>query len=442
MEESGTVRVRFAPSPTGNVHIGNIRVCIYNWLFARSRNGRMLLRIEDTDRKRSTPEAVRKLFEALEWLGLDFDEEPVYQSRRLERYREVCVELEKRGFAYFSSKGVEEKGKALLFRVTGDASFTDLILGPKKKAAADMADFVILKSDGTPVFHLANVVDDIDMGITHVLRGNDHVENTFRHVMLYRALGKEPPLFAHFPMIVNERGKPYSKRDGDAYVGDFKEKGYLPEALFNFLALCGWSPGDDREVIPREEMVRLFSLERVKASPAQFNREKLDWMNREYIKLLDDEELLRRLEPVVRRAGYAMDAFARRKKTELVRMYRERITTLEDFPRLASFFFTDDFAYDEKSVKKFILGERREEMFRKLYDIVRAAPGMEEEHLKSPFEKLMEEYGVGFLHIAQPLRIAVTGTTRSPGIFETLSCLGKEEVLKRMERLMETFYKE
>ena len=289
---SEEIRVRFAPSPTGYVHIGNIRVCIYNWLFARNKGGKMLLRVEDTDRVRSTPEALQTLFNALEWLGLDYDEEPVYQSSRLEQHREICDFLLENGFAYYSAKGDEEKGEALLFKVTEDASYTDLILGEKSKAAEDIADVVILKSDKTPVFHLANVVVDIDMGITHVFRGNDHVENTFRHVMIYKALEKKPPIYAHFPMIVNSQGKPYSKRDGDAYVGDFRAKGYLPGALFNFLALCGWSPGDDREVILREEMVKIFQVERVKPSPAQFNQKKMDWMNKEYIKNLSEEELI------------------------------------------------------------------------------------------------------------------------------------------------------
>ena len=439
---SEEIRVRFAPSPTGHVHIGNIRVCIYNWLFARNKGGRMLLRVEDTDQERSTSEALNTLFSALEWMGLDYDEEPVYQSSRLERHHEVCDFLIENGYAYYSAKGDESKGEALLFKVSEDASYTDLILGERSKAAADIADFVILKSDRTPVFHLANVVDDIDMGISHIFRGNDHIESTFRHVMIYKALGEKPPSYAHFPMIVNNQGKPYSKRDGDAYVGDFRNKGYMPEALFNFLALCGWSPGDDREVIPREEMIELFSVERVKSSPAQFNQKKMDWMNKEYIKRLSEDELIAKVSPEVSRAGYDMNSLPLEKQKEIVSMYKDRITTLNEFPESAGFFFSDDFEYEEKGISKFILGPECREIFEALHAILEQADSFDEETLTPPFQKLMEEKEIGFLKIAQPLRVAITGTTKSPGIFETLVSLGRDKVLMRMKRIKETFYKE
>ena len=238
-----TVRVRFAPSPTGNVHIGNIRAAIFNWLFARHEGGAFLLRIEDTDRERSTPDAIENLLDAMDWLGLDFDEEPLYQSSRLEAYREAAERLIEGGFAYRSDLGDPAKGEAVVFRAHRTVVFEDLVKGRMRKDEKQMKDFVILRSDGTPVFHLANVVDDIHMGITHVIRGDDHVDNTFNHLLIYEALEAAPPRFAHLPMLVNDRGKPYSKRDGDAFVGEFREKGYLPEALFNFLALLGWSPG-------------------------------------------------------------------------------------------------------------------------------------------------------------------------------------------------------
>lgn len=437
-----TVRVRFAPSPTGHVHIGNIRVCIYNWLFARHTGGTMLLRVEDTDRARSTPEALQTLFSALDWLGLDYDEEPVYQSSRLERYQEICDALIESGHAYYSAKGDDAKGEALLFRVSEDTSYTDIILGERSKAAEDIEDFVILKSDRTPVFHLANVIDDIDMGITHILRGNDHVESTFRHVLIYKALGKTPPAYAHFPMIVNSRGKPYSKRDGDAYVGDFRNKGYLAEALFNFLALCGWSPGDDRELIPRDDLVKVFSLERVKTSPAQFNQKKMDWMNKEYIKRLTEEEFIEAVQPAAERAGYDLTQLAPDRKKALADMFGERITTLEDFPEKSRFIFTSDFEYEEKGARTFLEGAENRERFEELYRTIEQAESLDEETLTPPLKKMMDERNIGFLKIAQPLRMAVTGTTQSPGIFETLVFLGRDEVLKRMERVIETFYKE
>ncbi len=435
------IKVRFAPSPTGHVHIGNIRVCIYNWLFARHHKGEMLLRIEDTDRERSTPEAIGTLLDALKWLGLDYDREPVYQSRQLERHRETAAYLYDNGYAYYSDKGDAQKGRALVFRIDRDSEFRDLILGSMRKSAEDMNDMVIMKSDNTPVFHLANVVDDIDMGITHILRGNDHVENTFRHILLYEALGKEPPRYAHFPMIVNGQGKPYSKRDGDAYVGDFREKGFMPEALFNFLALCGWSPGDDREVMTKEEMTGLFTLDRVKSSPAQFNMKKMEWMNKEYLKQIPVSDFLASLKNEV---GDAVDfSYYEDSRLEaLVEMFRERLTTLQEFPEKTSYFFNPDYEYDEKSVDKFLRGGNGGAMLRELRSILEGASDYTEETLTPPMKTLMEKEGVGFNKIAQPLRIALTGGTVSPGIFETLTFFGKDEVLRRLDRTLNMFCRE
>ena len=279
-----SVRVRFAPSPTGQVHIGNIRAAIFNWLFARHEGGLFLLRIEDTDRERSTPEAVQAVLDAMAWLGLEYDEEPLYQSHRTESHLAAAEDLLKKGAAYKEDKGGTGRGECVIFRMPGEAmEFHDEIKGDLRKEADDLKDFVIVRSDGTPTFHLGNVVDDIEMKITHVMRGDDHVENTYRHVALYRALDAETPRFAHLPMIVNQHGKPYSKRDGAAFVGEFKENGFLPEALLNFLTLLGWSPGGDREKLRRAELVELFSLDRVKSSPAQMDLRKLTHLNSQYV---------------------------------------------------------------------------------------------------------------------------------------------------------------
>ena len=239
-------RVRFAPSPTGNVHIGNIRAAIFNWLYARHTGGTFLLRVEDTDLERSTPEAIRTLLDCMEWLKLDYDEPVVYQTTQVKKHLAAAEKLLADGRAYKENKG--GKGDCVIFRMPkdGDVAYRDLVKGEMRKHAADTQDFVIVRSDGSPVFHLANVVDDITQGVTHVIRGDDHVENTFKHIELFKALGAEPPQYAHLPMIVNHMGKPYSKRDGAAFVGEFREQGYLPDALFNFLVLLGWAPGDDR----------------------------------------------------------------------------------------------------------------------------------------------------------------------------------------------------
>ena len=256
-----SVRVRFAPSPTGQVHIGNIRAAIFNWLFARHEAGKFLLRIEDTDRERSTPEAVKTILDSMEWLGLDFDEEPMYQSTRKDAHLAAAETLLEKGLAYKEDKGGTGQGECVVFKMPDETMvFHDEIKGDLQKEAGDMQDLVIVRSNGSPVFHLANVVDDIEMKITHIVRGDDHIENTYRHIALFRAFGAEPPKYAHLPMITNQQGKPYSKRDGDAFVGEFKEKGFLSQALFNYLTLLGWSPGDDKEKMDRDEIIKLFSF--------------------------------------------------------------------------------------------------------------------------------------------------------------------------------------
>ena len=277
------IRVRFAPSPTGKVHIGNIRAAIFNWLFARHVGGAFLLRVEDTDLERSTPEAIQALLDCMKWLGLDWDGEILYQTSQRAHHLEVAEDLLRRGLAYRENKGGQ--GECVIFRMPkeGVIAYDDLVKGHLKKQAKDTQDFVIVRSDGSPVFHLANVLDDITQGVTHIIRGDDHVENTFKHIQLFKALGAPIPRYAHLPMIVNNQGKPYSKRDGAAFVGEFREQGFLPDALFNFLALLGWAPGDDREIMTRQEMAQAFDFAHCKASPARFDVKKLTWMNGEYV---------------------------------------------------------------------------------------------------------------------------------------------------------------
>jgi len=347
------VRTRFAPSPTGHVHIGNVRAALYNYLYARHTGGSFLLRIEDTDRERSTPEAIKTLFEAMQWLGMEADEEPLYQSTRMEAHLEVAEELLAKGLAYKSDKGGTGKGEAIVFRMPGkDLVFHDMIKGELRKPADSVQDLVIVRSNGTPVFHLANVLDDIHMGVTHVIRGDDHIENTYRHVALYEAIGAELPAFAHLPMIVNAQGKPYSKRDGDAFVGDFKEKGYLADALVNYLCLLGWSPGDDRELLSREEMVELFEVERVKSAPARMDLDKLLWMNGEKLQGLPPADYRARCTQALVEAGIAMDDADTEYVDAVLALMSERIKIDSDVSALAGFFFTEDFEYAEKAVRK------------------------------------------------------------------------------------------
>ena len=434
---SSTVRTRFAPSPTGHVHIGNIRAAIYCWLFARHEGGKFLLRIEDTDRERSTPEAVQAVLDAMEWLGLNGDEPALYQSTRTQAHLDAAEHLLAKGFAYKEDKGGTGKGEAIVFRMPGtDMAFHDEIKGDLAKKAADMKDFVIVRSNGTPVFHLANVVDDLHMGITHVIRGDDHVENTYRHVALFRALGAEPPKYAHLPMIVNAQGKPYSKRDGAAYVGDFREKGYLGDALFNYLTLLGWSPGDDREVLARDEIVRLFTLARVQSSPAQMDLKKLEWMNGAYMRALPREVLREGCKKAMVEKGLWSDAIADDYFGKVVEIMGDRIKFYADVAEQAGYFFTEDFPYEEKAVAKRLKKEGAAANLRELAARYAAVSEFSAANTEQVLRKMAEEKGVGAGELVHPVRVAVSGRSEGPSLFPMLELLGKERVLRRIDRAL------
>ena len=435
-----TVRTRFAPSPTGHVHIGNIRAAIYGWLFARHEGGQFLLRIEDTDRERSTPEAVRTVLDAMNWFGLTFDEEPLYQSTRTLAHLAAAEQLLAKGLAYREDKGGTGQGEAVVFRMPGtDMAFHDEVKGDLQKKAEDMKDFVIVRSNGTPVFHLANVVDDIHMGITHIIRGDDHVENTYRHLALFRALGAAAPNYAHLPMIVNAQGKPYSKRDGAAYVGEFREKGYLPGALFNYLALLGWSPGEDREIMSREELVRLFTLDRVRAAPSQMDLKKLDWMNGIYMRSLPRKALETGCKNVLEQRGLwpvpgGTDYLAR-----VVETMGERLHFFSDIADQAAYFFTEQYSFDEKAVNKRLRKEGALESLRKLADRFAALDPFNASTTEAALRAMAEERGEGAGALVHPVRVAVSGSSEGPSLFHMLDVLGKERILSRIARALDKF---
>ena len=424
-----SVRVRFAPSPTGNVHIGNIRAAIFNWLFARHNNGSFLLRVEDTDLERSTAEAVQTLMDSMEWLGLDFDEEAVYQSKNRGRHLAVADDLLKRGLAYRENKG--GGGECVIFRMPkeGHLSFEDLVKGRMQKKAADTQDFVIVRSNGSPVFHLANVVDDIDMQVTHVIRGDDHVENTFKHIELFKALDAPLPHFGHLPMIVNNQGKPYSKRDGAAFVGEFREQGYLPETLFNFLLLLGWAPGDDREVLTREEMIKLFTLEHCKSSAARFDIKKLIWMNGEYIRQKPRDIYAQSFKERIEAGGLSVSGVD---LDGIMEQMQVRTKFYSDIPGNCAYFFSDDYPFNAKAVKKRLMKDGVPD----LLDVIAAAyEELEEFSLETTHDLLVKmgelrEMGIGAL--VHPVRVAVSGLAEGPGLFEMLVLLGQKRVCKRL----------
>lgn len=435
-----TIRTRFAPSPTGNVHIGNIRAAIYNWLFARHVGGEFLLRLEDTDLERSTPEAVQTVLDSLVWLGMDYDGEALYQSTQRAKHLEVAERLLASGHAYKLDKGGTGKGECILFKMPGhDISYHDEVKGDLTKKAEDLKDFVIVRSDGSPVFHLGNVVDDITMGVTHVIRGDDHVENTFKHVAMYEAIGAPLPKFAHLPMIVNAQGKPYSKRDGAAYVGEFREKGFLPSALFNSLALLGWSPGDDREVMSREELVNAFTLDRVRSAPSQLDMTKLLWMNGQHLKALSPQARAEGCRDAMQRQGLWRDDIDPAYFQAVIDCMGERIHLFTDLGEQAAFFFNEEFPYDEKSVRKRLLKEGALALLREELALLEALPALTAPAAEAAIHAYAEKTGRGMGDLVHPLRVAVSGTGVGPGLFEMLEVMGAPRVFARIRRTLATY---
>ena len=436
MEE---IRVRFAPSPTGKVHIGNIRAAIYNWLFARHTGGKFLLRVEDTDLERSTPEAIQVLFDCMKWLGLDYDEEVFYQTKNAPRHLAVAEQLLASGHAYKVERTSRDgkTGVVTMFRMPkeGTIEFDDIVKGHMAKKAEDIPDFAIVRSDGSPIFHLANVVDDIDQRVTHIIRGDDHVENTFKHICLFRALGAPIPKYGHLSMIVNQQGKPYSKRDGAAFVGEYREQGYLPEALFNYLLLLGWNPGDDREVLTREEMIRLFELEKVHVTAAMFDPKKLAWMNGEYIKMIPPADFQAEMKRRVAAAGLADGGHDAAWWDYLAAQIQPRTKVLNDLDTSLTCFFTDDYPMDAKAVEKRL---KKPGVKATLLDLVTrfgavAAADWTAPNLEALVKGLSQGGGMGpWVH---PIRVAVSGRGEGLGLFEMLQLLGQETTRARLGKV-------
>ena len=451
------VRVRFAPSPTGYLHVGGARTALYNWLFARHEGGKFLLRIEDTDRERSTPEMVDYIVEGLRWLGLNWDEEPIFQSHHLDVYREHAEDLVARGLAYYAKTleeevtgertrrewveaSPEEIGKvplAIRFRVPveDETSYEDLIRGLITFRNSEIGDFTILRSDGTPTYQLACVIDDHFMGISHIIRGEDHIPNTPKQILLYRAFGWEPPLFAHLPMILGPDKKKLSKRHGATAVLEYRDMGILPEALFNFLALLGWSPGEDREIVPKDEMIRLFDIRRVGKRAAVFDMNKLLWMNSVYIRMKADEELLELVLPLFEEKGLVRGEADREKLLRVIPLLKERVRVLPDFVELGFYFFTNRFEYEEKGVRKYLgdpdVPQRLRLLREKLSDV--SENEFRREKIEEVLRALAEELGIKAALLIHPTRLVLTGRTQGPGLFELMEALGRNECLKRLD---------
>jgi glutamyl/glutaminyl-tRNA synthetase len=413
------VRVRFAPSPTGMLHIGGARTALYNWLLARGSGGTFILRIEDTDRERSTPENLGQILDSLRWLELDWDEGPLSQWERRERHSQAADQLLSSGHAY------EDEG-AVRFRVPdeGQITFHDAILGDITNPLSAIKDFVIRRSDGSPLYNLAVAVDDLDMGITHVVRGQDHVSNTPRQLMLLQALGEQPPVYAHIPLLHGPDGAKLSKRHGAASVQELRDAGYLPEAVRNYIALLGWGYDETTTFMTTDELVERFSLERVSKNPAVFDERKLRSMNGRYLRELPTEELKARLEELT----------GREIPIEAVAISQDKIQTLAEFWPLAKF-LVEPQEFDQEAWEK-VMRDGAPERLHAAREALEALDSFEPEQVEAALRSVVERLDVKPKEVFQPIRVAISGTTVSPGIFESVAALGRDETLARIDKAL------
>ncbi|MDD5560827.1 MAG: glutamate--tRNA ligase [Candidatus Omnitrophica bacterium] len=424
------VRVRFAPSPTGNLHIGGGRTALFNWLFAKSQKGKFILRIEDTDQLRSRQEFVDEILFSLKWLGFQWDE-LYYQSQRFVRYRMHADKLLKSGQAYIE-KSPEGK-EAVIFKVNAQKIMVnDLIRGAIEFDAGLIKDQVLIKSDGTPTYNFACVVDDAETNITHIIRGDDHISNTPKQVMLYQALGCAIPNFAHLPLIMGMEGGRLSKRTGATAISDYRKMGYLPEALVNYLLLLSWSPGGNREIINKDEAIELFDIKNVNKTAATFDLKKLDWINNQYLKKADPQELLEELLPLLIENKYIPEKeFDREYILGLIKLFQARLPRLNDFIDWADFFFEEEIKIDPAAQEKFLSNDLSREL--KLFVTgLETLSNFSTENIEKVFRDLVSRLNIEAKVLIHPLRVALTGKTIGPGLFELIYFLGLERTKKRL----------
>lgn len=421
------VRVRFAPSPTGNLHIGGVRTALFNYLFAKKEKGTFLLRIEDTDRERSRQEFEDEILESLRWLNLNWDEDFTRQSARLDRYQQATQDLITEGRAY----QIEETGRlAVKLKVPkGMIQFNDLVHGPVEFDAQFIDDFVIQKSDGYPTYHFACVIDDHDMNISHVIRGDDHLSNTPKQILIYRAFHWNHPEFAHLPLVFGQDKTPLSKRHGAVALSAYREEGFLSSALLNYLALLGWSPGSNQEIFTSEQLIQEFQLSQINKTSACFDPEKLKWLNAEHIRKLDSQTYLNQLSQYL--GGNS--ALNHPKFKQIALLYQDRIKTFQEFMEQASYFFQDQIVFDPKAVEKHFHQEETrvhlDQLSKSLDEADFSDPSVIEAILRETAKNLNVQAGI----LIHPTRVAITGSSVSPGLFEVMSFLGKEIVLKRLQ---------
>lgn len=469
------IRVRFAPSPTGFLHVGGARTAIFNWLYARNKNGKFLLRIEDTDPERSKSELSEQIIRSMNWLGMIADEPIVYQALNIERHKQVALMLLESGNAYRAFETAEEleeqrkiaqrnkvpfkynraslnlpeetikkylaEGRpyAVRFRVPeGITEFDDIVHGKTSFKNSDIDDFVIMRSDGSPVYMIAVVVDDYDMKISHIIRGDDHLSNTPKQILMYRALGWNVPEFAHLPMILDEEKKKLSKRRNPVSTEEYKDKGYLPEALFNFLTLLGFAPENNAEVVSKEELIKLFTFERVNKKSAVFDLKKLNWINSEYIRNTDTNELIviAKGSKYLAENGIDLSKFTDVYITSVIMLMKERLNTLNDLYDFGEYFFKDPENYDEKGIVKYWVAEIKP-LFREYTKELENFEHWSSLELEEKLRIFAENRHIKAAQLIHLLRLSVTGKTVSPGIFEVIEIMGKDSTNRRIYNFLQ-----
>ncbi|MBC8095659.1 MAG: glutamate--tRNA ligase [Akkermansiaceae bacterium] len=444
-------RVRFAPSPTGFLHIGGARTALFNWLYARHTGGTFVLRIEDTDVARNTQAAVNVILEGLRWLGLNWDEGPLtsdatgpskgdygpyFQSQRKENYQRRVEALLSHGLAY-------EDGGAIKFKMTRDPIVIhDLVVGDVERKLTDREelepDFVIVRSDGEPVFHLVNVIDDLEMNITHVIRGEDHLSNTSKHIALFRAFGVEPPKYAHIPLILNPDGTKMSKRDQGALMTAYMESGYLPEAVVNYLSLLSWSPKDNREKLPLSEVVEKFDVPQILRANAKFDHAKLLWLQGEYARELSSDRFYELCVHALAKGGVDTNQFPVEYVKTALDTCKGKIKLFTELPAYAGFYFKDDFDYNPEGAQKDFVPENKPRL-QKLREAFARQESFSAANLEAALKSVAAELGVKAGVLVHPARLACTGNTSGPSLYHLLEVLGRERVFQRLDRALAGF---
>ena len=468
---------RFAPSPTGLLHVGGARTAIFNWLLAKRDGGKFLLRIEDTDQKRSSQESLEQILNSLKWLDIQWDDSPYFQSQHKKRHQDIAQELLDRGKAYrcfctakwlqeerrkaeakkeaflydrrcrnLLSAEIEsniEKNQPFTLRLKleeGKTTFHDQVRGDITVNHAELDDFVIQRSDGSPVYHLAVVVDDHDMGITHVVRGDDHLSNTPKQILIHKALEWAVPVYAHLPLICGFDGARLSKRHGANAIEDFKETGILPDALFNYLCLLGWAPGDDRELMSREDIVSIFSLDRIGKKDAVFDEKKLKWMNGKYLSQASNDHIILLLDHKLSNSDRDRIGENRNNFVLLIELAKIRAQTIDDIIETIGFFFNEPSNYEQKGVDKYFKSEDSIDILERLLNSLTNIEDFSAENTERIIRDLAESLNIKAGILIHPLRLALTGSTTSPGIFDVLQILGKSDVIKRIENAIKYIY--